>query len=372
MPGWLHISFNPIDLLLARELRGLSKAELSERISKSVSSVSQFESGKIKPDHTTISEVALALAMPVAFFATPLKGKLINLESCHFRSLRSARQGDRREFLAHGTLLSELIAGICEFVDIPQDSITPLATSVSSDSDIERLANTVRTSWGLGLGPIDNLMRLVESKGAVISLVPQKFRGIDAFSTRHMGRELIFLMGCSAASRLRFDLAHELGHLLMHQDAQPGDKELERQANRFAGAFLLPKETFAKQCPRRFDLQLFYSLKKQWRVSVSAMLRRAYDLDIISESSFRRACIRLNQSGERSNEKNEFSPERPSTLRKAMNVVLEESTLDAFAKSMGMATTHVEDILKFNLDVSALNEKASLKVDPPLVEKHLS
>lgn len=340
--------FQPERLTLARGLKGISKAELADRIGKSVSSISQFEAGKIKPDSSTIKEISLALSMRLDFFSLPMPFRPISIESCHFRSLRSARSSDRREVLAHGTLLSDLVARVCEYVDLPEDHITPLARSVKSDEEIEVLASEVRRAWGLGLGPIDNLMRLVESKGAVVSIVPFRFSGIDAFSTRHGGHELIFLMADSPASRLRFDLAHELGHLILHQDAVPGDRKTEDQANRFASAFLMPRETFGVECPHRLDFSLFYSLKQRWRVSVAALIRRAKDLGKISEATYSRGNARLGQLGQRTQELHEFEREQPSILRKALAIAADDTPVSRIAGAMGITQAQLGELLRFN------------------------
>ena len=89
------------------------------------------------------------------------------------------------------------------------------------------------------MGPIPNLLRLLEIMGATVFLVPEDCREVDAFSTNQGGHPSIFLVGGKDSTSRRCDTAHELGHLIMHADAYPGDKELESQANRFAGAFLI-------------------------------------------------------------------------------------------------------------------------------------
>ena len=54
--------------------------------------------------------------------------------------------------------------------------------------------------------------------------------------------------------RIFFDMAHELGHILLHLWSESLDligkeefKSRENQANRFASAFLLPKESFLQE-----------------------------------------------------------------------------------------------------------------------------
>src|SRR4051812_7287700 len=102
--------FDAARLTLARELRAFTKAELADKVEKSASAISQFEGGRIRPDVQTIHRFALALGVPVSFFARRPGGSIIALDACHFRSLRSASQRDRRRLLAAGSLLCDLVS----------------------------------------------------------------------------------------------------------------------------------------------------------------------------------------------------------------------------------------------------------------------
>ena len=113
---------------------------------------------------------------------------------------------------------------------------------MTSTEEIEKLALSVRDEWNLGLGPIENMVALVEWHGVIPVEVEGHSNDLDAFSTWADGRPLIFLsIDKASASRRRYDVAHELGHLLMHGECLAGDKVIEREADAFAGAFLLPK-----------------------------------------------------------------------------------------------------------------------------------
>jgi Zn-dependent peptidase ImmA (M78 family) len=118
-----------------------------------------------------------------------------------------------------------------------------------------------------------------------------------------------------SASRRRFNAAHELGHLLMHVDVSPGDPELERQADAFASAFLLPRATFGAECPRRLSWPHLRDLKRRWKVSLAAMVRRAYDLGVFSEATYRRGYMQLNKRGWREVEPEEPTMEHPRMLQ---------------------------------------------------------
>lgn len=337
--------FSPARLTLARELRGITKAEVADRVSKTAAAIGQFENGRARPDAVTLAALALALGVPIAFFARKQIAPLMSIDECHFRSLRSASQRERRRLLAMGTLLCDLLSHVENEVDLPAEEVSRVGETPRSLEEIEECAVRVRRAWGLGLGPIPNVITLLERMGAIVSIIPHDCREVDAFSAWHAGRPLVFLIAHkSAASRTRFDAAHELGHLVMHADVVAGSPELERQANRFASAFLVPRESFLAECPRWLNWPHFYELKRRWRVSVAALIKRAYDLECISESSYRRAFVHLNKTGERTREKHEPQPELPTLMAKALEMISDEYPPDALASILAMPVSDFRKI----------------------------
>jgi len=344
--------FQPERLTLARELRGLTKAELAERIGRTSSSISQFESLDVplKPDVGTLGELAVALSVPVQFFARKMAASLIHIDRCHFRSLRSASQKARRKLLAMGTLLYDVLQYLERDIEFPSDQISLIKSPriISENEEIEAFATDVRRKLGLGLGPIHDLVKLLELNGVLVTMMPEQCRHVDAFSTWLGGRPFIFLADKGSTTQLRFDAAHELMHLLTHADVLPGDKELERQANRFAGAFLLPRDTFFHECPRRLNWDLFNELKERWGVSLAALVVRAFQLGCISEASYRRAFVQLNQMGERFDKIDEHRIERPSLLKESLELVSDETYLTGMATDLGLSTPIIRSLIESN------------------------
>lgn len=313
--------------------------------------MSQFESGACRPDPNTLGRIALALGVPVGFFARRSSPKPLHVEACHFRSLRSAGQRERRKLLARGSLLCDLLGLLEEYVELPAEQVSRVALAAQSGTDIDRLAGRVREAWGLGLGPIGNLVTLLESRGVLVTRIPEGCEDVDAFSTWHDGRPIVFLVPAKGStSRTRFDAAHELGHLVMHADASPGNPELERQAHRFAGAFLVPLEPFLVECPRRLDWEHIYELKRRWKVSVAALVRRAYDLGCFSEATYRRAYVHLNQTGERLQERDEPPEEHPTLLAKAIEAVAPDITIEDLVATMGLGAVDLRELVNGRAD----------------------
>jgi Zn-dependent peptidase ImmA (M78 family) len=169
------------------------------------------------------------------------------------------------------------------------------------------------------------MMRVVENAGAVVSFFGGVSERVDALSIDCARPMIIRSEAKPAACRLRFDLGHEAGHLIMHRGMQTGDKPTEDQANRFASAFLLPRSSFVHEFPRgRFlDWAAIYQLKLRWKVSAAAIVRRAYDLRMISADQYRTGYIHLSKTGQKKAERYDdmIEAEVPELLLKAVEAL---------------------------------------------------
>lgn len=350
--------FDPERLTLARELRGFSRQELADKVGKTPGSVAQFEVGRARPDGQTLGRLALALAMPAHFFGNPgeeVSLRRIPLDRGHFRGLRSATQRARKQLLARGALLCALLSLLEQHVELPLERISALAAAPATPEDIELLAVEVRRRLGLGLGPIGNVVNLLERCGTVVLPIAEDCREVDAFSLWHERRPFVFLLlDRGSTSRSRMDAAHELGHLIMHTDSLSGSPELERQANHFGAAFLMPRESFLHEAPRSLRWELVWELKRRWKVSAAAIVRRSHELGILPESAYRRAFIQLNQSGERTHEPHEPPGETPVVLRKALDIVAPSWPLARIAEQLGLHTADLQYMTAFALRTTGL------------------
>lgn len=330
--------FRPERLTLARELRGLTKTCLAERIQKTPAAVSQFEGGRARPEPGTLGSLALALQVPVGFFARAGGREPVPTESAYFRSLRSTTQSRRRQLLSRAVLACELVDLLEAEVEFPAANVPQVTAPPRTPEEIEGVAEAVRREWGLGLGPVSDLVALLESRGILVLKLSQEETDVDAFSVRSRQRPLVFLvMAKDSTSRTRMDGAHELGHLVMHHDAAPGSTAMEREANRFASAFLFPREHFLKEGPRRsLNWGLMYDLKRRWGVSVAAITRRAFDLGMIGEATYRRGFMHLNKTGQRKREDHEPPAEEPTLLRESLRLVEPDMSESALAAELGV------------------------------------
>jgi Zn-dependent peptidase ImmA (M78 family)/transcriptional regulator with XRE-family HTH domain len=331
--------FNPEALRIAREFRGLRRKELAERVSLTPSAITQFEGGKTRPNAQTVGRMSMALGFPPSFFAQWNRLQVLSSDQCHFRSLRSCSQTERRKMLSAGSIIDRLVEYVDAQVSLPDEQVTScMGIAIETPEQIEDAASRVRREWGLGMGPISNVVHLLESKGVLVFRLLEDCTRLDAFSLWHQGRPFIFVnTGKESPSRNRFDASHELGHLVMHPDYSPGDQKQEAQANRFASAFLLPRDAFLREYPRRLVWDHLLELKRRWKVSLAALARRAKDLGIISEDTYRRANVQIGKRGWKTAEPDEPGVEWPTVLPQAFGLLSkQEGSISAVAQHLSL------------------------------------
>jgi Zn-dependent peptidase ImmA (M78 family)/transcriptional regulator with XRE-family HTH domain len=317
-----RIRFDGERLRLARVALGLTLDQLGTRVSATRQYLNQLERGTKAPSDEMMAALAAALGVAELFFALP-PDVSIRPEQCHFRKQRTTPVSIVSQVLARGTLLEGFVNRLDSELDLPAVSFPDIP--VTGVTEIEEAADEARRHWRLGTGPVSNMVRVVENAGAVVSFFGGVSERVDALSIDSRRPMIIRNEAKPAACRLRFDLAHEAGHLIMHRGVQTGDKPTEDQANRFASAFLLPRASFVHEFPRgRFlDWTEIFRLKLRWKVSAQAILRRAYDLRLVSADQYRTGYIHLSKTGQRRVERHddEIPTEQPELLPAAIQAL---------------------------------------------------
>jgi Zn-dependent peptidase ImmA (M78 family) len=160
------------------------------------------------------------------------------------------------------------------------------------------------------------------------------------------------ILGTDKANRIRsrFDAAHELGHLVLHREhPKPGDPKLERQAHRFANAFLLPGERLMEEWPEgRVDWRELMALKRRWQMSLAALLYRARQDRLVSETAYESATKYLSRAGWRKIEPGDLGPpERPRLLRRAVDALVDAGmSVTKLAEEARLPDALVRDYLR--------------------------
>lgn len=343
------LNFVPARLALVREAHGWTMRDLAGRIDTTASAVSQFECGKAKPSADVLRRIAFAFGVAPSFFAVEGPPR-IQAAACHFRRRRTSTQMERRVVLARGEMRLDIATYLADHVNFPAEELREIPSHLRSDTSatgIEALAAAVRDRWALGQGPVSDTVRILEQRGVLLVEVPGHSERLDAFSAWVGSWPVVFIATeKSSASRRRFDVIHELGHLLMHANAKPGDAQREREADAFASAFLLPRYPFEQECPRRLVWPHLVELKLRWKVSLAALVRRAFDLGIYSEATYRRAFVQLSKFGWRHNEPAEPELEHPTLLQEALRLLGESGfSLGRLANDLGRNPVELDELL---------------------------
>ena len=297
-------AFDSARLTQARRLAGLTKKAVADELKVSAVAVGQWESGTHPPRPDHVGRLAEVLKVPPAFLAGGRPYARLESSAAHFRSLRRTPAHQRAKAIAFAEQIWELVYALEKRVQLPPVDLPGFTAGEVSmdmtDADPVRAAQALRRAWGLGTAPIPHMVRLMEAHGLIITLVP--FAGaatvtVDAFSTSQLPRPIVVLTPDRADDvyRHRFTAAHEVGHLLLHGDAVPGDVIQEKEADSFAAEFLTPGEVVRPELPSRMDLKALEQLGKKWGVSVDSLVYRCREVGAVSDPAYRRTYQRLNQ-----------------------------------------------------------------------------
>ncbi len=321
----------------ARKFARKSQGELGDDIGVSRQAVSAYERGDKAPDPEIFDKIIVALEQPAGFFTAEDSGSFGATGPRFFRRFGSdtARRNDACAIL--GDWFVQTAHYLDQYVNYP-DVFLPEAASGDPDGysveEIESAAENCRARWGLGHGPISNVLALLESKGVAVCRYEMTGENVEAFSFWNGPRPFIFMASEKECGvRTRYDLAHELGHLILHRSIEETEledktilKRIEREADRFAGAFLLPHRSFPNEVytPR---LDAFVSLKRRWLVSIQAMIYRCSDLGIIDPDGIlnlrKQISFRKWRTKEPLDDPAIIPLEQPRLLRRAVEMVLD-------------------------------------------------
>lgn len=349
-------AFDPGRLRLARQLRRLLVRELAERIDVNPSAISQYEHGHTTPSPGKLRRLALALAVPPGFFATTRTMHGVDQSGAHFRSLRSTTKRERSTAFAQALLVWDLAHILQAHIDLPAVYVPAIAADPDADViEIDDIAWKVRQAWGIADGPVSHVVRLMERHGILVVRAALSTRRANAFSY-DFGDRPVAVLGTEKANTMlsRFDAAHELGHLVMHQEAEPGDGKLESQAHAFAAGLLMPRRLVKPLLPPTFNVSEFIVFAHTWGVSIAAALYRAQALGVMSDSIYRRAVTWMSAQGYRRDETGLLGdvgpPEQPVLLQRAVTMLAE---IEGRSVTETLAARHLDiDVLQELLDTT--------------------
>lgn len=342
----MHGRFEPARLTQARVRRSVTKSDLAAEVGVSAAAIGQYEAGVNSPRADVLDRLAKALDVRPGFFGVGRPLARIDTVNAHFRSLRSARVGDRQKALATATLVWELTFALERHVRLPEADL-PAAASGSSPAEAAAL---LRRHWGLPDGPVKHLVATAESHGIVVVVRPRgEIDAVDAFSVVVVDRPIIVTTPRRTENvfRHRFSIAHEIGHLLLHADSGEHSAAVEKEADEFAAAFLTPAASMDAALPQRLDLAALDRLGRTWGVSPHSLVRRMVERGRTTESSARRAYQRLVMVNDPSADPSSAYPgEVPTLLRKAAELAGDHGAgVPALAEALKVSPGQIRDLL---------------------------
>ncbi|MFH1924334.1 MAG: XRE family transcriptional regulator [Planctomycetota bacterium] len=309
---------NPDMLAIAREGRGFTQSGLADQIGISQSKYSKYESGNLVVSDEDLSSIARVLDFPAGFFCQ--SDAVYGFASPVFYHRKRARLsvGSLRVIQARLNIFRFHVNRLIRGVEVETPFDLPVMDVDSYDSP-EDIARKVRLAWRLPMGPVASLVAAIESAGAVLHKTLLNSNHIDAVVQVAPGSpQVAFINETIPGDRLRFTLAHELGHLIMHQHPSP---DMEREADRFAAELLMPEDEIKHQL-RGLSLHKLPDLKMQWRVSMAAIVMRAGNLGQITQRHSRTLFAQLAKNGWRKVEPYPIPVETPTVFQDMVNTYL--------------------------------------------------
>jgi Zn-dependent peptidase ImmA (M78 family)/DNA-binding XRE family transcriptional regulator len=321
----------------ARSIRGLSQTVLAELVHVKRQAISAFEKDKIKPSPETLFAIASITEFPIPFFLNERpRGDSIRTAPISFRKKAAATKTAKMQAEEYEKIFADIYYYLDQRLDFHPARVPfheNLDYRTLDQEDIEQIAVEVRRTWELGDGPIPHLARLLENNGVMIASISLPDT-LDAFSTWRHNRPFIFLSDENASGvRRRFNLAHELGHLVLHQAVEARAfedpeqlKKLEGQAHRFAGAFLFPAKSVNNEYFSN-SLPALEKLKSRWKLSIGAIARRLFDIGLISKHQYKYLNMQLGSARKHEPLDDSIPREKPELIKRAFEVLLQNRIL---------------------------------------------
>ncbi len=315
-----------------RLARNLTLDALSAQIGGMVTkqALSKYERNQAQPSPLVLTRLSTALGVKANYFLSPPQ---ITAEFIAYRKATSLLEREKARIKSVVTQSLEDRFRVQTLIGQTTADVLPWnELAISSLEETEKQASYMRTAWDLGTSPIGDLVGTLEEHQLCILFVEadDKFDGIaalgydasgDVFAGAIVSRQDV------PGERQRLSLSHELGHLVLKV---PGNIDEEKAAFRFGSAFLVPADRLIREIGTKrsyIHISELLILKKQFGISIQALLRRMLDLGIINESYYRRWFIFINKTGWKKHEPDELARETPKWLERSLSRLVGEGAL---------------------------------------------
>jgi Zn-dependent peptidase ImmA (M78 family)/DNA-binding XRE family transcriptional regulator len=337
-----------IRLQQARKAAGLSLRALADLVGLSHAAIKKYEDGALYPSSDMLLRLAKALNVRVDFFFRPIKVSLGDIKFRKRQKLKGkAEEKIKFEMISQIERRLELEnlypSSPMSLFELPSN----LPRKINTIEEIERIASMLRDHWNLGLAPIHDLVDALESHGVRVFIVDSDEDHFDGISTTIENQPIIVVSSRWPGDRQRFNLIHELAHYIL-KDRLVSTINEEQACNRFAGAFLFPRDAVIQalgEKRRAIEWPELFLLKEQFQMSVGAICYRLKDLKIIQESYFKNLMIRFRQKGWHRKEPGiEISPEKAHSFKQMLFHALGEEYIgeSKAAELLGCSLIHLK------------------------------
>lgn len=334
-------------LTFAREYRGLTQTALAAKVpGLSQSNLSKFEKGLETLSEELINKIMNTLDFPVSFLDISIHPSSY---SRHYRKKASIKVSDKNKIDIFVSFIAHCIDWMFESLDIPEFKFQCI--DVESGVTPEEIARHVRRRFGLGNLPIDKICNLLEANGISIYFWDCKFNDFDGVSfITDAGNNIIVVNSTMSNDRIRFSLAHELGHVIMHNNPEfvvIESRNIEDEANRFASELLMPSAGI-KNSLLNLKFSQLPILKSTWKTSMASIIRRAKTLNGIDDTKYTTLMTELSRRGWRLKEPYGVYIDMPTIIEQAYNVTKNDLnyTIGEIAKCNKLPIDIIKDIFE--------------------------
>ena len=312
---------NPETLTLAREIRGITQTDLARVSGIDQGRISRYEGGVKTIPEDELKILAKALAFPTTFFYRD--GKRYGAETGEIFHRKRDNVSIIQQKVIDGLLNARRleIEDLLNSFDIEAPYTIPrydIRDFSNYEEPIDQIATLVRAAWNMSSGPVNNLIEQLEAASCMVFSYDFGTDKIDeAIQWIEPSPPVVLVNSRAPGDRLRFSLAHALGHLVMHRN-NPPYPAMEPEADLFASAFLMPAEDIRPEL-RPVTIDHMLQLKPYWKVSMQALIHRCRDIGEISDRKYTSLFQMLSRAGYRKNEPITISSEKPTLVRNLLN-----------------------------------------------------
>ena len=352
------MNFIPERLKSARAMNGASLQDLAERLKElgnpiSKQAISKYEQGESVPNSEMIGLLSKILNVRPDYFYSDFKVEFSEIE---YRKLQNYPTKEAQRIIEISRDALRRYLELEEILNLETQFENPLDKFKITDLDsIDEAADKLREEWDLGFNAIPNVIELLEDHHVKVIELESDVK-LDGFSTKANDKYPIIILNKSKldskADRKRWTALHELGHIVLNLKEYNDENLKEKYCHYFAGALLFPKEVMKKELGEKrskLSLNELMALKKEYGISMQAIVYRAKDLEIISQSSYKQFFQMFSQLGYRVNEPVEYEgKEQSNRFRQLLFRALAEEII-SFSKAAALSNQKLSEFRQQNL-----------------------